>query len=185
VAPTVLWYSSACAEFLISLKRHFLNHHLAPAVSYPTGEAGYLRWLLAGLVMLGAASLGVFGYSTRAASNPLTPLSWQFALVVTTWLISIAAVLHFLHQLPQGDVDFDGENWYFFDQTTKTEQVGTVSVRLDVQNGMLLRFESEFKRVSWLWLEAKFIAENSSQDWHDLRRAVYSRPAIQNSPDLI
>jgi toxin CptA len=134
--------------------------------------------LLAGLVILGAASLGFFGYNTVTA---LSPLNWQFALLAATWLISTAAVRHFLHQLPQGDIDFDGENWYLPDQATKTEHVGTVSVRLDVQNGMLLRFESEFKCVSWLWLDAGF----KPDDWHDLRRAVYSRPAIQNSPDLI
>jgi hypothetical protein len=122
--------------------------------------------------LLGAISLGYFGYSNIAASNLM---GWRFALVAAAWLFSAAAVLHFLRQLTQDDIDFDGENWYF------AEQVGTVSVRLDLQNGMLLRFESEFKRVSWLWFEAV----SEPRHWHDLRRAVYSRPAIQNLHDLI
>ena len=122
--------------------------------------------------MLGAASLGIFGYAISTASKPLT---WQFALIVVTWLIGTSATWHFLHHLPQGELDFDGENWYFADQA------GSISVRFDVQNGMLLRFESEFKRMSWLWLEASFEPDH----WHDLRRAVYSRPARQNLPDLI
>jgi toxin CptA len=168
-APTVLWSSNACVN---SLKRHFLNHHLAPAVSYATGGAGYLRWLLAGIVLLGAASLGLFGYFTGSASKLLT---WQWVLLAGVWLISAVAVWFFIRQLPQGELDFDGENWYFADQ------VGTASVRFDGQNCLLLRFESEFKRVSWLWLEAGY----QSDHWHDLRRAVYSRPALQKLPDLI
>lgn len=95
--------------------------------------------------------------------------------MAAVWLFSAAAVWHFWHQLPQGDIDFDGENWYF------SEQVGTVSVRLDLQTCMLLRFECEFKRVSWLWFEVG----SEPRHWHDLRRAVYSRPAIQNLRDLI
>jgi hypothetical protein len=102
-------------------------------------------------------------------------MNWRFALVAAAWLFSAAAVLHFLRQLPQGDIDFDGEKWYF------SEQLGTVNVRLDRQNGMLLRFESEFKRVTWLWVDAG----SAPHHWHDLRRAVYSRPAIQNLHDLI
>ena len=153
-----------------------MNRHFAPAVSYPTGGAGYLRWLLAGVVLLGAATLGLYGFYTDAFSKQLT---WQWALVAGVWLISAVAARHFIHHLPQGELDFDGENWYFADQ------VGTVSVRFDGQNCLLLRFESEFKRVHWLWLEARFVLRFAPSDWHDLRRAVYSRPASQNSPHLI
>ena len=137
-----------------------------------------MKWLPAGLALVGVASTAWFGYAADTMPKLWT---WQLVLVALAWLISIAVVWQFLQHLPLGEIDFDGENWYFSDQTTKTEHVGTVSVRLDVQNGMLLRFESEFKRVSWLWLDAGF----KPDDWHDLRRAVYSRPAIQNSPDLI
>ena len=133
-------------------------------------------------MLLGVASLGFFGYSTSTTSKPLT---WQFGLLLGTWLVSTATVWHFLRHLPQGGLDFDGENWYFEDKVDQIEQVGTVSIRFDVQSGMLLRFESEFKQVSWLWLEERFALQHSSQDWHDLRRAVYSRPALQNSPPLI
>lgn len=153
-----------------------MNRHFAPAVSYPTGGAGYLRWLLAGVVLLGAATLGLYGFYTDAFSKQLT---WQWALVAGAWLISAVAARHFIHHLPQGELDFDGENWYFADQ------VGTVSVRFDGQNCLLLRFESEFKRVHWLWLEARFVLRFAPSHWHDLRRAVYSRPASQNSPHLI
>jgi toxin CptA len=169
-APTVLWSSNACVNFL--------NHHLAPAVSYATGGAGYLRWLLAGIVLLGAASLGLFGYFTGSASKLLT---WQWVLLAFVWLLSTAAAWHFLRHLTQGELDFDGENWYFKNKVEQIDQVGTASVRFDGQNCLLLRFESEFKQISWLWLEAGF----ESDHWHDLRRAVYSRPALQNSLHLI
>ena len=94
-------------------------------------------------------------------------------LVVSNWLINCA--WHFLSQLANGELDFDGENWYFADH------VGTVSVRFDGQTCLLLRFESEFKQVTWLWADAGFELGR----WLDLRRAVYSRPAMQNSLDLI
>jgi hypothetical protein len=149
---------------------------LAPAVSYPAGGAGYLKWVLAGVVLLGAAALGLYGYHTDAFSKQLT---WQWALVAGAWLISAVAVWHFIRHLPRGELDFDGENWYFADL------VGTVSVRFDGQNCLLLQFTSEFKQVYWLWLEARLVLSFVPSHWHDLRRAVYSRPASQNSPDLI
>lgn len=170
MAPTAPWCLNAYVDFL--------NHHRAPAVSYATGGAGYLRWLVAGFVFLGAASLGIFGYYIFAASKTLT---WQFALAASTWFLSTITVYHFLHFLPQGELVFDGENWYFVNITEPVEQLGMVSIRFDAQNGMLLRFESEFKRVSWLWLEVG----SEPYRWHDLRRAEYSRPAIQNLHDLI
>jgi hypothetical protein len=137
---------------------------------------------LAGVAFLGAATLGLYGYGTGAFSKLLT---WQWALMAVVWLISTAAVWHFLRHLPQGDLDFDGENWYFLDQAGQVEQTGTVSVRFDGQNCLLLRFESEFKRVHWLWLDARAGLSFDPNLWHDLRRAVYSRPVLQNSPNLL
>ncbi len=135
-----------------------------------------MKWVLAGVVLLGAAALGLYGYHTDAFSKQLT---WQWALVAGAWLISAVAVWHFIRHLPRGELDFDGENWYFADL------VGTVSVRFDGQNCLLLQFTSEFKQVYWLWLEARLVLSFVPSHWHDLRRAVYSRPASQNSPDLI
>jgi hypothetical protein len=131
-----------------------------------------LGLFVVGIVFLGAAAVAWFGYHIYAVPQQL---NWQFALLAGVWLISAVAVCFFIRQLPQGELDFDGENWYF------TDQVGTASVRFDGQNCLLLRFESEFKQVSWLWLEAGF----ESDHWHDLRRAVYSRPIRQNLPHLI
>ena len=135
-------------------------------------------WLFAGVVFLGAVSLGFVADNAGSASILLT---WQWVLTAVVWLVSIAAVWHFLRHLPQGELDFDGENWYFENHVDRIDQVGTVSIRLDLQGGMLLRFESEFKRVSWLWVEQSI----AHALWQDLRRAVYSRPTIQNSPSLI
>ena len=135
-----------------------------------------MKWVLAGVVLLGAAALGLYGYHTDAFSKQLT---WQCALVAGAWLISAVAVWHFIRHLPQGELDFDGENWYFADR------VGTVRVRFDGQNCLLLQFTSEFKQVYWLWLEARLVLSFVPSHWHDLRRAVYSRPTLQNSPDLI
>lgn len=141
-----------------------------------------MRWLLAGIVLLGAASLGLFVYFSGSASKLLT---WQWVLLAGVWLFSTAAAWRFLRHLPQGELDFDGENWYFKNKVDQIDQAGIACVRFDGQNCLLVRFESEFKQVSWLWLEAGFEAGFEANHWHDLRRAVYSRPALQNSPDLI
>lgn len=131
-----------------------------------------MNWVLAVVVFLGAATLGLYGYYTGTFSKLLT---WQWALLVGAWLTSTAVAWHFLSHLANGELDFDGENWYFADHA------GTVSVRFDGQTCLLLRFESEFKQVTWLWADAGFELGR----WLDLRRAVYSRPAMQNSLDLI
>jgi hypothetical protein len=141
-----------------------------------------LKYFIACVILLGAVVLGVFIIQAGGISKLLT---WQSAVIASVWLVSSAVGWYFLHHLPQGELDFDGERWYFLDRTTQLEQTGVISVRFDVQDGMLLRFESEFKGVSWLWFEPQFAAKSSANDWHELRRAVYSRPALQNSLDFI
>ncbi len=181
--PTAPWYSSVCVDSPLLLQRDTaLNHHLAPATSFPTDGAGYLKHLVASVILLTAVALGVFIVKSGETSRLLT---WQLAVITGVWFVNSAAAWHFLRYLPQGELDFDGERWYFVDQTTQLEQIGTISVRFDIQDAMLLRFENEFKHVSWLWFEAQFANKSLASDWHELRRAVYSRPASQNSLDFI
>jgi hypothetical protein len=134
------------------------------------------------MILLGALAWGLFVTKAGEASVLWT---WQSAVIAAVWLVCSAVAWHFLQHLPQGELDFDGEHWYFFDSATQTEQMGTISVRLDVQNAIFLRFESEFKNVSWLWLASTCALKSSASDWHELRCAVYSRPTPQNSLDFI
>ena len=95
------------------------------------------------------------------------------------WLCAALFVLHFFRRFPAGELDFDGERWYFADK------VGTVSVHFDGQVCMLLRFDDDLKQASWLWVEARNSNHRDSNHWLDLRRAVYSRAHVQNLPNVI
>ena len=162
MVPTVPWCSSACVESAV-----FLNHHNAPAVSYPTGRSGYLSLALCGVLLLGALSAGLYIVGTN---TPNKPLVWQLSLIAFAWLFSALGVLRFLRQLPVGELDFDGTHWYF------AEKVGGLSVRFDGQSCLLARFEDDLQNANWVWLEARF----DPTRWHDLRRAVYSRAESLN-----
>ena len=171
MAPTARWYSSACAETLT-----YLNHHLAPAVCCPTGRSGYLAVVLVGALLFGIVSAGLY-FSNASAPGKL--LIWQLSLIGIAWLAAALGVFQFLRQLPVGTLEFDGGVWYFADK------VGSVKVRFDGQNCLLLRFEDDVNKTDWLWLEARFGARQDPNDWLDLRRAVYSRATVQNLSNLI
>jgi hypothetical protein len=176
VAPTVPWYSSACAETLA-----YLKHHRAPAVSYPAGRSGYLTAAFFGVLLLGAVSAYLFFFNT---STPGKPLVWQLSLIGMAWLSAALGAYQFLRQLPVGELACDGVDWYFVDAAGQ-EKVGSVSIRFDGQHCLLLRFEDDLNKVNWLWLEARFSAHQDPNSWLDLRRAVYSRATAQNLPNVI
>ena len=113
------------------------------------------------------------------ASTPHQPLVWQLSLIGIAWWCSTFFAWQFIRQLSSDELDFDGVHWYV------GEKIGTLSVRFDAQNYMLVRFEDDLKNANWFWLEAGSDESHELSHWHDLRRAVYSRPATQNSPDLI
>jgi toxin CptA len=125
-----------------------------------------------GALLLSAASAGMYFFY---ASTPHQPLVWQLSLIGFAWLCSAFFAWQFMDSLTKGEIDFDGVHWYL------GEKIGTLSVQFDGQSCMLLRFEDDLKNANCLWLELR----DDPNHWHDLRRAVYSRPATQNSPDLI
>jgi hypothetical protein len=131
---------------------------------------------LFGVLLLGAISVGVFVVGTR---NSSTPPVWQLCLIGLVWFCALFCVFQFIRNLPVGELEFDGQQWYFADK------VGTVSVRFDGQVCMLLRFEDDLKHACWFWFEAQNSHQHDPSHWLDLRRAVYSRANEQNFPNLI
>jgi hypothetical protein len=142
-----------------------------------------LNLFVAGMVLLGAAAVAGYGYYLYASSPVLTwerGWGWRLALVASAWLISAVVVWHFIYHLPEGELDFDGENWYFLGH------VGTAYVRFDGQSCLLLRFEDDLSKGYWLWLEERNSSQKEPHRWLDLRRAVYSRAvAPKTSTNLI
>jgi hypothetical protein len=146
---------------------------------------------LCGALLLGVVSASLFFLYTSAPGKPLV---WQISLIGVTWLAAALGIFQFLHQLPVGELEFDGVHWYFFDKAghekvhnerVDNERVGSVRVRFDGQNCFLLRFEDDLNKVNWLWLEAGSSAHPDPSDWLDVRRAVYSRANVQNLPNFI
>lgn len=90
----------------------------------------------------------------------------QLSLIGFTWLCSAFFAWQFIHRLTKGKIDFDGVHWYL------GERIGTLAVRFDGQSCMLVRFVDDLKNVDWFWLES----DSEPNHWHELRRAVYSRP---------
>jgi hypothetical protein len=125
-----------------------------------------------GVLVLSAACVGVYFFYALAPHQALT---WQLSLIGFAWCCSAFFAWQFVHSLKQGELDFDGVHWYV------AEKIGTVSVRFDGQACLLLRFEDDLNHAEWLWLDQRFAPHH----WLDLRRAVYSRPALQNSPDSL
>jgi hypothetical protein len=141
---------------------------------------GTLIWVLSGVLLLGATSIGFYIFQTGIVNKDFTWTNfWPVGLIGLTWLISVCVAWQFCKNLYQGEIDFDGLHWYL------GPRVGTVSARFDGQFCLLARFEDDLNKVDWLWLEAHHVVNNEPSHWHDLRRAVYSRANAQNLPDLI
>lgn len=108
---------------------------------------------------------------------------WQLGLMGFAWVSAAIGLLQFHSQLQVSEIEFDGVHWYLADK------VGTVSVGLDGQICMLLRFEDDLNHACWLWVEARQSITQDPDHWLSLRRAVYSPPNAQNQtqnlPNLI
>jgi toxin CptA len=87
--------------------------------------------------------------------------------------------------LTAGVLEWDGISWHWVaavqakdDQSElaepvgQAEQEGMISVRFDGQHCMLVKLDGAVGLSRWLWLERGC----APQRWHDMRRAVYSRP---------
>jgi hypothetical protein len=129
-----------------------------------------------GALLLSAASAGLYFFYANTSHKPLV---WQLGLIGIAWCCSAFFARQFILQLTNGNIDFDGVNWYY------GEKIGKLNVRFDGQNYMLVRFEDDLKNVNWFWLESPSNTNQEVNRWHDLRRAVYSRPDLQNSPTLL
>lgn len=136
----------------------------------------WLALALLCMLLLGAVSAGLYHYQTQSS---VFPLRWQAGLIAASWLFAAVGIGQFWGQLKRGSLAWDGFFWHWTSgaldevQDKPSSSTGGVSVRFDGQRCLLLKFESssETGRAQWLWLEQVFAPEQ----WHDLRRAVYSR----------
>ncbi len=143
--------------------------HNAPSVSYPVGRSRFAAWL-AGFLWL--AGLGVLVLWLLPPAAP----GWRQALAAALVLLSGAVVVRGWFNMPQGELSWDGQYWAWASEGACRQ--GTVTVHLDMQHRLLLRFQGAGGAAQWLWPERK----KQSARWDDLRRAVYSRARMARAP---
>jgi len=143
--------------------------HNAPSVSYPLGRCAFQRWIYAFFVAL--TSVVLFAW----AFNQGLTVVWGVAAMSTV----LGACLGWRALGQSGTLTWDGQVWCLQTQGSGHEDtLGEVSVVLDVQKALLLRWQPASDTLNgkllWLWLGS----EVASHHWQDLRRAVYQRDGM-------
>lgn len=140
----------------------------APSVSYPLGRCAFQRWVYASFTMLSSVVLFAWAFNQGMTSV------WYAAAIAK----ALGAFLGWRALGQAGTLTWDGQVWCL--QTHghgQEDALGEVSVALDVQKALVLRWQPASDTLSskplWLWLGS----EGASHHWQDLRRAVYQRDA--------
>ena len=137
--------------------------HNAPTVSYPLGRSAWLGAPLVVLWLAGVAALAIWCASVDA-------LSWRQGLDLALWLLLGGWSWRAWRGQVQGELSWTGMHWLLLrDPSAPCE--GMVSVQLDLQHLLLLRFTPVTGPACWLLP----LRATQPQRWQDLRRAVYSR----------
>jgi hypothetical protein len=140
--------------------------HNAPSVSYPVGRCAFQRWLFVGFAVFASATLSAW------ALNLGLSIVWSIAVAAA----ALGVLLGWRALGQAGMLTWDGQVWCLHDQGLGFQDaLGDVSVVLDVQKALLLRWQPAsdtlHAKPQWLWLGL----QSSDNRWQDLRRAVYQR----------
>ncbi len=138
--------------------------HNAPSVSYPLGRCAFQRWVYAFFVALTSVVLFTWAFSQG--------LNVAWGVAASAALLGACLGWRALGQA--GTLTWDGQVWCLQTHGSGHEDaLGEVSVALDVQKALLLRWQPTSDKLlsqkQWLWLGS----QTSDNSWQDLRRAVY------------
>ena len=138
--------------------------HNAPLVSYPLGRS---RFLVFFLFFGGLLAAGVTIWWWRSAP----PDDWRPLLGVLCCLLAGLATTAGWRRSPVGELQWDGENWYWESEVYQASaELNAPVVVLDLQSAVLLRLDNPAGAVWWLWAERAAAPER----WLDMRRAVHA-----------
>lgn len=158
-----LWYSSALPESSFGTVVVNPRMRSAPSVDCPVGRSRFAGWLALALWSAGVLlALHVCMSADR--------IGWRQGLLLAGVLIGGAAAAHGWWFVAQGRLRWDGWGWFWSDGV-RTERAGRLSVALDLQRCMLLRFRADDGAVCWLWIESR----RAAGCWHELRCAAHAR----------
>ena len=145
--------------------------HSAPAVRYPVARSPRV-----GAVLLGAWSLAAgmcLWWWLRGGATP-----WHMAWALLS--LSFGAVLAIVQWqgMPTGNLRWDGQAWWW-QFADEDEVLVNVSVRLDLQHGLLLHMAGDLPwRAHWCYAERAQLPAR----WSDLRRALYAPHSSTSVP---
>lgn len=140
--------------------------HNAPSVSYPVGRCVFAARFFAILAILSAAVWTAWVWQqswTRLAA--CAALSWAVALALA-WRA---------HKQQTGQLTSDGESWHWQSAPEQVDARGRVTVLLDLQHTLLLRWEPLNVNLGMLSVNLWLSAQSAPEFWQDLRRAVYAQ----------
>ena len=145
-------------------------------MQYPASRGYFLLWTMLILLVAGGAALLGWWFEGSGASLPRA--GWA-GLV---WLAAALAVWYSRLNTVTGTLRWDGVLWHLDHAGAGFEKPaleGTLWVRLDMQDRLWVCMQTQGGRRNWLWLERR----DAPLRWGDLRRAVYSRPGPDGSPE--
>jgi toxin CptA len=151
--------------------------HNAPSVSYPVWRSRNAERLL--LMLWG---LGVSGVSIACIQS--AAVGWREGILLISAFVAGAAVCTgvFRYSYP-ADLTFDGQHWTMSGRIPI--RTARASVALDLQFLLLICLKESAWTRRWIWLDRRAMPAR----WRDLRRALYSRAALNDpaarAPDSI
>ncbi|WP_198971006.1 hypothetical protein [Xylophilus sp. ASV27] len=139
--------------------------HTAPAVRYPVMRSGRAGALQAALWLPGAAAVAGWMASAPKLGPPQV-------LAAGLLLATAFACLRARRRSPPGQLGWDGQHWRWEGASSGPGlPEGTLSLHLDLQSLVLVRFRPARGGPLWLWLDRRALPGR----WHALRCALHAR----------
>lgn len=155
---------------------HFWASHTAPAVRYPVQRSLLLLRALVLCAVSGGLTLLAWGWQGTGTRQHGLPLF--FAVVL--WLSACIVAWRFWANGVRGFLAWNGQDWTLEALPHLSAVAGKLTVHLDLQAHLWLRWKSGAGDTHWLWLEQR----SARGRWSDLRRAVYSRAGTTAADEL-
>ncbi len=142
--------------------------HQAPAVSFPVKRPIRAGWAIVAVWMTGVITAICFGLNEVQAF-------WMLPAALSVSLVAGVSALIQWWKSPVGELRWDRSQWVFVatkNSSGESLSVFDVSVALDFQSTLLVRFRTPLGQQNWFWLECK----SDLAAWRILRRAIFARP---------
>ncbi len=110
--------------------------------------------------------------------------SWTLPAALAICLVSGLFALVQWRKSPIGELRWDGRQWFFVatkNGSSESLAFFDVTVGLDFQSSLLVRFSAQFGQRQWFWLQSK----TDKAAWRNVRRAIFARPRKSPSPEPV